>query len=107
MNHYFCITDYYATGEGSTVWLSLECENTEEDAKQSHIKRFKLDEYFHCGIKIIDVKKEKDEVKDILSSFFSRDFVDFLSDSNKASDGDKLFHGFTNNFTFTFYLNRS
>ena len=97
MKHYLCITDYAATGEGRTVFLSVEFEDSQSLALKNHQKRFSMHDYIAGYTDIFDIHNKR--VKVHLQQFFSDAFIEFCFQDD--------FAGFRNNFAFEFHLNRS
>jgi hypothetical protein len=111
MKKFFCSTSYSATCEGWVVYLSVEYAETPEDAKNKHSQRFKFDDFYKIGIKVLDTKLPENEkrINEILSSFFNKDFIKFLSAKNyyKPFRKGELFDCIGDDFSFSFYVNRS
>ena len=92
-NHYLCILDYYATGEGRTIYVSVEAAKNKTAATKKFMRSFFSNDckdtidYFSQGLYIanMDNKKENGEalkmVKD--GKYFGSAIESFLM-SNPA-----------------------
>lgn len=109
MSAFLCVTEYSATCEGWTVYLSIQTEDTLDEARAAHIKRFNLNDFLSQGVMVFDVDAEREQVDKHLLRFFASEFIDFLYARNYNPPYSVAcgFSGFGNNFAFSFYVNRS
>lgn len=103
------MTEYSATCEGWTVYMSVELAADQAAAKQAHIARFKMEPFFAQGVVVLDLVTDEPKIVAILGDMFAPGFIDFLraSNYNPPLVPGKLFEGFGSDFAFSFYVNRS
>lgn len=58
MTIYWGAIDYFATGEGRTIWYYIDAAKSEEEFKQKMFKELDIPEYYQIGV---EVQSEVDE----------------------------------------------
>ncbi len=104
LKQFLCYCDYFATGEGRSLWMSIESSENKAKAKSKFVERFKIDSYFHRGIEIFEATvKNKEKIELRLAEIFHSGMLNHLM---KDSYGGYLWNG-CGNFAFQSYVNFS